>query len=72
MCTIKGGGVVDSLLSFGIGTLLKMIFCIGCVFSMVIDIGEVDDKDSGLSLSEPLEEGDDGKDEEDSDWMLSL
>ena len=72
MCTIKGGGVVDSLLSFGIGTLFKMIFCIGCVFSVGIDIGEVDDKDSGLSLSEPLEEGEDGKDEDDSDWMLSL
>ena len=41
------------------------------MFSVVIDIGEVDDKDSGLSLSEPLEDGDDGKDEDDSDWMLS-
>ena len=73
MSISKGGRVVDSLLSFGIGTLLKTGICIECMFVVVmIDNGEVDEKDSGLSLSEPLEEGDDGNDEDDSDWMLSL
>ena len=73
MSISKGGRFVDSLLSFGIGTLLKTGICIDCMFVVVmIDNGEVDVKDSGLSLSEQLEDGEDGKDEEDSDWMLSL
>ena len=74
MCTIAGWGLIDSLVSIGMGTLLKMGFVISCVFMVLVVIGVVDEKDTctDVSLSEPLEEGDDGKDEEDSDWMLSL
>ena len=74
MCTIAGWGLIDSLVSIGMGTLLKMGFVNGCVFMVLVVIGVVDEKDTGteVSLSDPLEEGDDGNGENDSDLTLSL
>ena len=68
----RGGGDAPPIFILGIGTLTVLVRGRDCRLVLVIMVGWLGEGEEGLSLSDPLEEGEGGKGEDGSDLTLPL